>query len=592
MAPAGTTIRTDIGNTSMVKPRRKLGKRAKRKPLTVVQLQRREQRVHTKAHRVLFEKLGFAHLQTDGVQINFKGRTGELDDIFISQNLVLIVEYTIGRPDSSHLAKKKILYDLILSNLEEFLGYAESVYPKLKGTLDPLYPRRVVKARILYASKQDPSAELIAACPNINFIHGATFKYFQALVGAIEKSARIEFLKFLGFQYDEVGEGAISSSRGHLAYDGFLLPDGNSSYPANYKVVSFYADPERLISRSYVLRRDGWRDESHLYQRILVPKKIKQMRRYLVDERRVFVNNIIVTLPPETQLRLSGSGKDIKDADLGKVRAVTVQIPDGFDTIGLVDGQHRVFCYHEGSDKGEEEIKILRKRQNLMVTGIVYPQDVSAVERRSFEAKLFLEINDNQTPARPALKHDIEVIIRPGSGIAIAKRVVQELGRRGPYKGMLQSSYFDPPTKIKTSSIVSYGLRPLVKLDGTDSLFTVWSHFDKAKLKDSNAPENAPLLEEYVKFCTDKINELFVEMKLAANSPTWDIEATPHSPLLSPTAINGMIVCLRKIIENGHQLSSKAHKKQLKNIPAVKFTAFKSSQWQKLGALIYEKHYA
>lgn len=567
-------------------------KKKKRLPLNSSQLHNREKKAHEKSFLTLFQKMGFLHVPTDGEQITFMGRTGEFDAFFIFQNILLIVEYTVGKPDSAHLLKKKVLYDLILGNSDDFLEFAEEKFPKLKTSMDPLYTRSVFKLRFLYVSKHEPSEEVINVCPGIHFIHGSTAKYFHALVGTIERSARIEFLKFLRFNHRDVGEGAISSSQNPLIYDGFLLPEGNSSYPKNFKIVSFYADPERLISRSYVLRRDSWRDDSHLYQRILISKKIKQMRKYLFEDKRVFVNNIIVTLPPETLVTaVAGSGREMNSSDLGRVQAVSVQIPDGFDMIGLVDGQHRVFCYHEGSDRGESEIKILRKRQNLMVTGIVYPNDFNELARRSFEAKLFLEINDNQARAHSSLKHDIEVIIKPFSGIAIAKRVLQMLGRKGIYKGMLQTSFFDDTTKIKTSSIVSYGLLPLVKLGGSDSLFSAWTDTQKNKLIESNSDHQFELLEKYIEFCVQKINEFFVAVKLAKGDTHWGIDVNPRPALLSPTAINGLIVCLRKIIEDGHELSDEAHKKNLKKIGEVDFSSFKSSQWQKLGTLLYTNHY-
>jgi len=566
--------------------------RRKRKPLTQEQLHKREKKAYEKSFRVLFNKLGFTRIATDGIEIKFGGRTGEIDDIFIFKNILVITEYTIGKVNSAHLLKKKILYDHILGNPSGFLEFAKATYKQLPNALESLYPADSFRIRILYASKQEPPQELIENCPSICFNFGATTKYFQALIKTIERSARIEFFKFIGLQYDEIGEDALRHRRDPVVYDGFLLPEGNSSYPKDYKIVSFYADPETLISKSYVLRRDGWRDESHLYQRILIPKKIRQMRRYLTDEKRVFVNNIIVTLPPDTKLNAAGQhGHNLQKTELGRVKPVSVQIPPGFDSIGIVDGQHRVFCYHEGTDRGEKEISQLRKRQNLLATGIVYPASVSDIDRRSFEAKLFLEINDNQARARSALKQDIEIIIRPYSGIAIAKRVVQEMGRRGPYKGMLQTNYFDPPSKIKTSSIVSYGLRPIVKTEGNDSLFSIWDHKDKNKLREEKGSDQTQLLEEYIDFCTRKLNEFMVEVKQAFGSNLWDIDAQPRSPLLSPTAINGQIICLRKIIASGQALSSSAHKRKLNNIAKFKFSAYKSSQWQRLGSDLFTNHY-
>ena len=68
------------------------------------------------------------------------------------------------------------------------------------------------------------------------------------------------------------------------------------------------------------------------------------------------------------------------------------------------------------------------------------------------------------------------------STIAIAKEITNRLSKKGPLAGLLQTNFFDSPEMIKTTSIVSYGLRPLVKLDGQDSLFSAWKESNKASL--------------------------------------------------------------------------------------------------------------
>src|SRR3546814_6992999 len=87
------------------------------------------------------------------------------------------------------------------------------------------------------------------------------------------------------------------------------------------------------------------------------------------------------------------------------VRNVNLVIPSRYNSVGIVDGQHRIFCYHEGADKYEALIKPLRGRQNLLATGIVYPDSYNEIEKRRFEAKLFLEINDKQKRTGSDLKH-------------------------------------------------------------------------------------------------------------------------------------------------------------------------------------------
>ena len=91
---------------------RKTGKRSKkrtRKPPTPEQLHAREKRSHRNGIRKLFHSLGFSLVETDGKTIEFEGRTGEIDDIFVCENILILMEYTVGKPISAHLLKKKVL---------------------------------------------------------------------------------------------------------------------------------------------------------------------------------------------------------------------------------------------------------------------------------------------------------------------------------------------------------------------------------------------------------------------------------------------------------------------------------------------------
>ena len=73
-----------------------------------------------------------------------------------------------------------------------------------------------------------------------------------------------------------------------------------------------YVDPEALLSTCYVLRKDGWEDRGQLYQRMISKRKIEAIRKYLLAQKRVFINNIIVTLPSDTKLiDDSGNTQDI-----------------------------------------------------------------------------------------------------------------------------------------------------------------------------------------------------------------------------------------------------------------------------------------
>lgn len=315
------------------------------------------------------------------------------------------------------------------------------------------------------------------------------------------------------------------------------------------------------------------------------------MRQYLDDVKRVFVNNIIVTLPSETKLNNPENENNLGETELTKVKQVAVQLPDKFNAVGIIDGQHRVLCYHEGTDSYEGKIEKLRSKQNLLVTGIIYPKNMPEGEKNKFEARLFLEINDTQARAKSALKQSIELILRPKSTLAISKAIVEKLSRSGALKDMLQVHQFDDTTKIKTSSIVSYGLKPLVKFDGSDTLFNIWKHPSKESLKSANDDE-PPLdvLREYVEFCAKEINCLLLAAKMEYGQNEW-VPVTKEGGLLSPTTVNGFIVCLRLLVENGLTSSQTTYQQKLQGINKFKFGGYKSSHWKALGQKLFDNYF-
>ena len=116
-------------------------------------------------------------------------------------------------------------------------------------------------------------------------------------------------------------------------YIGSVLPEASSNFAAGYKVVSFYIDPLNLLERAYVLRRDGWRQSYTLYQRLLSKEKIDGIRRYLRQQKRVFVNNVIATLPSDTKI-LDGNNKVVDPQTIKKTKQVKITVPR--QTIGRV----------------------------------------------------------------------------------------------------------------------------------------------------------------------------------------------------------------------------------------------------------------
>lgn len=562
-------------------------KRKRRKKIDPKELEKRK---HRKDIREIFKKSGFIKiLSVSDKEIDFKGRKGDFDDIFVYENVIVLAEYTCREKSKNighHLKEKILLFDRINENPSELVEYLDERFDSFKNARG-IYKSEQCNVIILYCPRYSVEQKYKDLAKNVKYFGYPILQYFLGISRKIKKSTRFELFDFFKLKYGDIGENIFaSSSSSSDEYKGSVLPEAESGFRKGYKIVTFYLDPEALLKRAYVLRRDSWNDIDGMYQRMLIKAKLDKMRKYLCDEERVFVNNIIVTLPSGTKF-LDKNGDTIKPNELEETKHANIQLPDGYNIIGLIDGQHRVYAYHEGDDAFEDRITELRKQQNLLVTGIRYPKHLTKAERAKFEAKLFLEINANQTGASSELKQAIELILSPFSATAIGKKVISNLSANGALSTQLEEHFYDKG-KIKTSSIVSYGLKPILKLSGNDSLFKLWQDRAKLRLLDK---KDVNVLDKYVVFCTSELNLFLNAFKNNVPEQRWTTDRNV-SKVLTTTSINGLINCLRLLIENGKTGGFEYYNKKFKNIKSFKFEEYKSSHWRTLGEDLYNQYFA
>jgi DGQHR domain-containing protein len=576
--------------------------KSKRKGKPKLTDQQKEQNLQKKEIRDLMSNIGFARMPyIDGKEFVYDDRTSELDDIFYFENIIVLAEYTIGSP-GHHLINKKIIFDKINGAPADFIKYLQKsdVFKPLQEILKKIvlskYTINQLQIKIIYASKQAIALEHKNIVEGICYFDYSIVKYFESIAKVIKRSTKYEFCDFLGIPFSKIGENVKVSSRSSTNdFSGHILPEEHSSFKEGYKLVSFYIDAESLLKRAYVLRKDGWRNKENigLYQRMFVAKKIKGMRKYLHEDKRVFVNNIIVTLPVDKirlfdennrELKIDNKG-NFKNVDSTKVTPTVIKIDDQANIIGIIDGQHRSYAYHEGDDIYEETIAGLRGIQNLLVTGILYPKDELEDSRLKFEAKLFLEINSNQSGATSNLKQEIEDILHPFSTISISKYIIKKLNESGPLATMFEEYWYET-SKLKTASIISFGLKPLVKFEGEDTLFKIWEKPSKNTLKKKT--DSYKLLNEYKIFCTEEVRKIFIGLYSNIDKEKWKIDRNDPEAVLTVTTINGIINCLRLLVENGKNGDVEMYKRRLTKIKGFDFKSYKSSQYRKMGHDIYD----
>lgn len=565
-------------------------KKHKKSKLTAEQKKARKLKSdHIRLIRATFRNAGFDRIpEIAGKEITFDHQAGEFDDAFLLENLILLVEYTThdGVYVTDHLKKKKILFSKIKADAKGFLAHLKSSISGLSERLGDLYYEDRWIIRIIYCSRNAFDGSVKDVVNEPEYFDYPIARYFDKIASTIKLSSQPELLAFLNVNYGDIGHAGKFPNPGSTdPYKGSILPEEASGFPKGYKVVSFYADAGSLLQRAFVLRRDGWRGSFEAYQRMLLPSKLESIRGKLRSNQQVAINNIIATLPPDVKPMKGGSTVDV--STLTKTAPVEITLPARANSIGLVDGQHRLYSYYRMRED-DPTIAKLRDQQNLLVTGIIYPDGIPEGEKERFEASLFLSINSNQTSAAPGLRQEIEVLLDPYSHIAIARQVIKKLANKGPLAGHVETYFFDKG-KLKTSSIVSYGLVPLIKLSGSDSLFKIFKHSNKSDLATQSSLST---LDEYIQFCASTIGIFLSAVKLNVAKEAWSTERSYPGRLIAVTYINAFLITMRLLIEADQDLTFDYLKERLSGVGSFNFKAFHSSQYNRMAEALYKKHFA
>jgi DGQHR domain-containing protein len=561
-------------------------KKKKSKELSPEQKHKAEKRAFEKSVQSVFDRIGFRPCSAlSDIEIEFEGRKGDFDGAFVHENALVFVEYTVSNQSQvgDHIKGKAHLFAKVHADPLGFAAYMCEKFPDLKAAIPPGYHPSQLQVRILYCSKTEIKSEHQDLAPNTSFLWYGSIRYFSDLSRAIKRSARFEFFDFLKIAHSDVGVGGvIGQGAPAVAFAGSVLPEAHSNFPPGFKVISFYVSPGGVLSRAYVLRHDGWRDSDGLYQRMISRKKIESIRKYLRENQRVFVNNVILTLPDDTKL-LDVSNQEADPKKLLKTEPITVQLPDRGNTVGIIDGQHRVFSYYEDAT-ADPKIDVYRTRQNLLATGIMYPASYSSKERERFEASLFLEINSTQNAAGSPLKQAIAVITRPFSSDSVGKRVVRRLADLSALKDKLERSFYDQGV-LRTATIVSYGLRPLVRLEAEDGLLERWGNAEKRT--SVKAGQDLSELDEYTAFASNEVNKFLSAARANLSGERWQLKTKDGPGLLTVTSVNGLLVLFRHYVKLKGLDTFDQYKTDLAKITTFDFGAYKSSRYFAMGTDLY-----
>ena len=515
------------------------GVRKGRKKLT--EEQKRQRALSSTVQRV-FKRAGFAYLPTRDKHRKVGGKDIEVDGVYLYENIILFCEDTVGK-GSAHVIKTEESSRIISDTFGEVLEWLRAQFSDKFGLFGAYSVARYQKRFIYFSeSKKDVDPDRF---PHLLLCDPKTLRYFDLVTSALRKSARYEIFRYLDISQDEVGLSDAGDLAANIAVN-IICPEERIGLSEGVRAVSFMMAPEDLLEYGYVLRKDSWEVPDCVYQRLIDPSRVAAIRKYIASNQRSFLNNIIVALPPDIVFRDDAGNKVDIEIIQNYSKQYSIEIPKKYNTIRIIDGQHRVYAYHEGEDGLEKDIALLRDKLHLLVTGLVFPPDMGDAARAQYESQIFLDINKNTKRVPSDVILYIEELKDAFCAEGVARRILIELNGKRLFHRQFQLSSLDD-AGIKTVSIIKFALKGMVAIEegNPQGLFEYWDGN-----KDALAPERRATVEaeealrDYVNYACRALRFVFGGVEKAFPAEWHD----PDSKIDSVTAINGFILAFKRTL--------------------------------------------
>lgn len=224
----------------------------------------------------------------------------------------------------------------------------------------------------------------------------------ETLFRQVGPRARHYVFRELGCNAKRIRDGRLGRTGRYIAL----------SHGDNPKTYTFVMPASELLDLSYVYRIQS--GNVGAYQRMLIPRKLKQVAEYL-SARRSFKNNIIVNLDRPTRFRSLRLAENNSWATVG-----ILEIPRYYCSVWVIDGQHRLYGYARLDRSSNSEPVIVTAIQSLD------PSD---------QAQLFVDINENQKPVDPNIVWTLYTTIQTDRKNYTIAQAVKSLATFGPLKG-------------------------------------------------------------------------------------------------------------------------------------------------------------
>lgn len=331
--------------------------------------------------RNLLRNLGFTHIR--GGSDYFIG-DNQIDACGICDEKLLIIECTTQRKNH----KEKILV---------FRGKTTSIKKGLDSTKEYRNFNNEEDLRFLYVSNSNNLEGCEELFDEPIIWNRSLLEYYEKNAKAVPSRAKYDLLSDMGFT--------------RKTKEKFIIPAIKYKYE-NEELYSFFINPRELLKISYVARRET--SKKDYYQRMIKPKRLKEIQREYLDKGGIFPTSICLGLNSEyvfNKIKNGNTGNlGEKNIELG-----LLELPYDYRSCWVIDGQHRLFSFLE------------KHKQNILALAF---GNIST----NRQAQYFVDINRKAKPIDPNLIWDLEGDLRSSSPQGVISNGVKKLNETEPLK--------------------------------------------------------------------------------------------------------------------------------------------------------------
>ncbi len=406
--------------------------------------------------RNLAQSLGFKVYIFDDPQIGpeirlrEQSKNGEIDGVLLYKNLICLVGISKGRNVEKKIEKYFEKLDKVreASDLELSLDISARNRNRIKSQkqvaealLEDINNNAkrtsndydLILRKIFFCPNKEIEEKIIDRKQEHEFIIDKdTFEYFQEVLNRLDRDFLFyDFMHFLRVRKVDLQKKGMSRTREPAKSSPFRVERVELEKD---KLIMYSLSPRVEDIKGYVtVLRIARKYDKRGFQRMIKPTRLRKINDEYLRQNYTFPNNIIIALDPE-------SYKKEEDFYNSKKRKITFF--DEFNSLIIIDGQHRFFSFAKG-----------QKLNRYILTTLIFFNEFK--EKDFLMEKMFYKINKTQERIDPNLSFVLKAKIDPDSEENFWYTVFKKLDKKGFFAGRYSFKETTMRTKEAKKSIIS-----------------------------------------------------------------------------------------------------------------------------------------